>query len=444
MNTEMNGMKPLRYSVVATFLVLLLLWGSLAAVAAPVATDEKPDAPTNAVSLNDSFADSVNGKENLLKAYSIHEISRYLAQMEPADAVAALKVFRVMQLLKSKYVGDVTTAALLTGALKGTVNALDDPYSVYMDPKMYKDLMVSTKGSFGGVGLVLGMKEKMLTVVAPIEGTPGEKAGIKSGDQILRIDDKETKDLSLDEAVGMIRGTEGTQVILNIRRGAAGSQNYTLTRTNIQIKTVGGKMLDNGIGYIRLSMFSETTDRELQAKLTELEGKGLKAVVLDLRNNPGGLLEEGIKVARFFVPKGPVVSVVRKDGSRETSYSELEKSRWPLAVLINGGSASASEIVAGAIQDTGAGTLIGTKSFGKGSVQTVVQIDQESAVKFTIAKYYTPKDRSIHGIGIEPDIVVELPEIKDTGKDAEQEQKNDTKKDPQLEKAVEVLKQKIQ
>ena len=301
MYTKKWGWVMVRRWLTTATLVAAMLWISLLSSVAVAAADvEKMDTPQGAASAFTAFPNNIDEKGSLLKAYSINEINRYLSQMEPADAINTLKIFRVMHLLKTKYVGDVTTGAMLTGALKGTVAALDDPYSVYMDPKMYKDLLVSTKGSFSGVGLVLGMKEKALTVVAPIEGTPGEKAGIKSGDQIIRIDNRETQDMPLDEAVNMIRGPEGTSVTLTIRRGTVALQEFNLIRTNIQIKTVGGKMLDNGIGYIRLTMFNEHTDAELTAKLQELSGLGMKGLVLDLRNNPGGLLEASVKVARAF------------------------------------------------------------------------------------------------------------------------------------------------
>ena len=337
-------------------------------------------------------------------------------------------MLRALQVVKSRYVEDVSVDTLMAGSIKGMVNSLNDPHSIYMDNKMLKDFMIETEGSFGGVGIVIGTKDKLLTVVAPIEGTPGEKAGIKSGDQIIKIDGQDTKDLALDEAVNKIRGPEGSKVVLTIKRGED-TKDYTLTRSNIQIKTVAGKMLDNQIGYIRLSMFNENTGEDFIHKLQELEKQGMKAIVLDLRDNPGGLLNESVKVASQLVPKGPVVSVVTRDGQRETHSSNLAAPKYPVAVLVNGGSASASEIVAGAIQDTGVGTLIGTKTYGKGSVQTVIRLDEASAVKLTIAKYLTPKDRSINGIGIEPDITIELSETKD--------------KDVQLEKALEVLKSKL-
>ena len=361
---------------------------------------------------------------------SVLEINYYLSQMSPDELAATLKLFRAVQVVKGQYVGTAEGPLLMTGSLKGMVNSLGDPYSVYLDPKMYSELMLETKGSFGGVGIVLGVKDKQLTVVAPIEGTPAETAGILSGDLIVKIDGQDTKDMALDEAVGKIRGKEGSKVTLTIQRTGQEVEEYSLTRATIVLKSVSGKILENGIGYIRLSMFSETTGNDFTQKMSELTEQGMTSLILDLRNNPGGLIGESVKVARLLVPHGPIVSVIGKDGERETSQSYLEKTPLPLVVLINGGSASASEIVAGAIQDTSAGKLIGVKTFGKGSVQRIIPLDKDSAVKITIAEYHTPKDRSIHGKGIEPDIVVEMPKDKDA------------KSDPQLDKAIEVLKSK--
>ncbi|SDF27388.1 S41 family peptidase [Sporomusa acidovorans] len=353
----------------------------------------------------------------------------YLMNAWSSDIVSTLRVLRAMQVVKSRYVEDVPVDTLMAGSIKGMVNSLNDPHSLYMDAKMYKQFMIETEGSFGGVGIVIGTKDKQLTVIAPIEGTPGEQAGIKSGDQIIKIDGQDTKELALDEAVNKIRGPEGSKVVLTIMRDQE-VQDYTLTRSNIQIKTVAGKMLDNNMGYIRISMFNENTGNDFVQKLQELEKQGLKSLVLDLRDNPGGLVDECVKVAGQFVPKGPVVSIVTRDGRRETHSSNLETTKYPVAILVNGGSASASEIVAGAAQDTGSGILIGTKTYGKGSVQTVIRLDDGSAIKLTIAKYLTPNDRAINGVGIEPDIKVELPENRN--------------RDVQLDKAVEVLKSKMQ
>ena len=406
----MNMLKSHFLRVTVTFLLILNL--GLGAVNANVQSVKNPFDPT------------------YTQNPAVLEINYYLTQMNPEELAATLKLFRAVQVVKGQYVGTAEGSLLMTGSLKGMVNSLGDPYSVYLDPKMYSELMLETKGSFGGVGIVLGVKEKQLTVVAPIEGTPAEAAGIQSGDLIMKIDNQDTKDMALDEAVGKIRGKEGSTVTLTIRRASQEPQEYKLTRATIVLKSVSGKMLENGIGYIRLSMFSETTGNDFLLKMNELTGQGMKSLILDLRNNPGGLIGESVKVASLLVPKGPIVSVIGKDGTRETSESQLEKSTMPLVVLINGGSASASEIVAGAIQDTGAGKLIGVKTFGKGSVQRIIPLDKDSAVKITIAEYHTPKDRSIHGKGIEPDILDEMPKDKEA------------KEDPQLDKAIEVLKAK--
>lgn len=352
----------------------------------------------------------------------------YLINGKSTDVISTLKFFRAVQIITSRYVEPVPMETLMAGAVKGMVNSLGDPHSIYMDAKMYKDFMIETEGSFGGVGIVIGVKDKTLTVVSPIEGTPGEKAGIKSGDQIAKIDGQDSKDMALDEAVGKIRGPEGSTVVLSIRRGNEPLKDYALVRSNIQIKTVAGKMLPDNIGYIRISMFNENTGSDLARKYQELESEGMKAVVLDLRDNPGGLLQESVKVANLFVPKGPVVSVVTRDGQREVHSSVLEKVKYPVSVLVNGGSASASEIVAGAIQDTAAGTLIGAKTYGKGSVQTILRLDG-GGIKLTIAKYLTPKDRAINGVGLEPDIKIDM--------------EKDAQKDVQLDKAIEVVKEKI-
>ena len=406
----MNMPKNHVLRILVTFLLIMSL--GLGATAA------------NAQSIKNPFDPSFSQNASVL------EINYYLSQMSPDELAATLKLFRAVQVVKGQYVGTAEGPLLMTGSLKGMVNSLGDPYSVYLDPKMYNELMLETKGSFGGVGIVLGVRDKQLTVVAPIEGTPAEAAGILSGDLIMKIDGQDTKDMALDEAVGKIRGKEGSKVTLTIQRDGKESQEYTLTRATIVLKSVSGKMLENGIGYIRLSMFSETTGNDFTQKMSELKEQGMTSLILDLRNNPGGLIGESVKVARLLVPQGTIVSVIGKDGERETSQSYLEKTPLPMVVLINGGSASASEIVAGAIQDSGAGKLIGVKTFGKGSVQRIIPLDKDSAVKITIAEYHTPKDRSIHGKGIEPDIVVEMPKDKDA------------KSDPQLDKAIEVLKSK--
>ena len=408
-----NRKKTLLFHIIAVLTMIQLAW-------LPMTGQAQPKEAAATISLPEKIA--------------VMEINYYLSKMGPDELAATLKIFRAAQVVKGQYVGTADGVTLMTGAVKGLVNALGDPYSVYMDPKMYSELMLETKGSFGGVGIVLGVKDKKLTVVAPIEGTPAEAAGILSGDQIVRIGELDTKDMALDEAVGKIRGPEGSKVTLTIQRNGKEAQEFPLTRATIVIKSVSGKMLDKEMGYIRVSMFSETTGKDFTRKLEELKDQGMTSLVLDLRNNPGGLIDQCVKVAELLVPKGPIVSVIGKDGDRETYQSSSTVAPLPLTVLVNGGSASASEIVAGAIQDRGVGKLVGVKTFGKGSVQRLMPLDKESAVKITIAEYHTPNDRSIHGKGIVPDVIVEIP------KDFDRE----SKQDPQLDKAIEVLKETLQ
>ena len=341
--------------------------------------------------------------------------------------VNTIKILGVYSLINKSYVNDVVSDKLVAGMIKGMVESLGDEHSIYLDKKMYQEMLMKTEGYFGGVGIVLGVKDKDLTVVAPIEDTPGFLAGIKPGDIIVAIDQINVKELSLEEAVNKIRGEQGSTVVLSIKRSAE-IKDYILNRSNIEIKTVKGEILDNNVGYIRIAMFSEKTATELNKVYQELINKGATAFVLDLRSNPGGLLQASVAAANLFVPQGPVVSVVHKDGSKEVYSSNLASINYPLAVLINGGSASAAEILAGAIKDTNAGTLIGTKSYGKGSVQGVIPIGNAEAIKLTIAKYYTPSNVSIDGVGIEPNIIVELPK--------------DAKTDVQLAKALAVVKNK--
>ena len=355
----------------------------------------------------------------------------YVFRLSAEDGLQALRFFRAFKAVQAQYVEGIDTQRLISGAIRGMVGSLEDPHSVYMDEKLYNEFKVETSGAFGGVGIVVGMKDKHLIVVSPIEGTPGEKAGIKSGDRIVRIDGAETKNMPLDEAVGKIRGPEGSQITLSIERGESEVIDFALTRSIIDIKTVGGKMLDEQTGYIRITTFNEHTGADFLKKYQELEELGMKRLVLDLRNNPGGIVEESVKVAGRLVPKGPVVSMVTRNGKKETRNSNLETPPIPLAVLVNGGSASASEIVAGAVQDTHAGTLVGTKTFGKGSVQTIFRLS-DGAIKLTIAKYFTPAERSINGVGIEPDIVVE----------GNGERRGEIGADAQLDKALEILRDK--
>ena len=342
-----------------------------------------------------------------------------------------VRFFGALRFIETQYVQDVDYTKLIDGAISGMVKTLDDPHSIYLNQQMYEMLKAHTEGSFGGIGIVMGFKDNKVTVISVMEGTPGEAAGIKTGDEIVAVDGKPTHEIEPEEVAMHIRGEVGTNVVLTIRRAGEEDQDYTITRATIQVHTVAGQMLPDteGIGYIRIASFSEHTASEFKEAYNNLETEGMKGMILDLRENPGGLVTSCVEIANMVVPKGPVVSVVQKDGTKEEYDSKLEKEKYPSVVLIDGNSASASEILAGALQDTGAATLVGAKSYGKGSVQVVMPLYDDDALKLTIAKYYTPSGRSIDGTGIEPDVPVE--------------QADGASNDTQLLKAIDIMKSKL-
>ena len=331
----------------------------------------------------------------------------YVLQSVTGSLPGTFKFMRALSIVRSSFIESVDYNKLYEGAIKGMVNALGDPYSVYLDEESFKSLVMSTEGHFGGIGVVIGMKDNNFVVIAPLKGTPGDRAGIKSGDKITAIDSKKTAGQTLEDVVAQIRGKEGTTVEIELKTVAGEVKTVRVIRSDIKLETVAGEMKNNKIGYIRIGMFNENTGSDFIKKFHELEGQGMEGLVLDLRDNPGGLLSESVKVAELMVPKGPIVSVTERSGKSVTEYSSLEKAKYPVAVIVNQGSASAAEIVAGALQDTKAGKLFGTKTFGKGSVQAVSNLDESTGMKLTIARYYTPSGRSINGTGIEPDVLVE-------------------------------------
>lgn len=340
-----------------------------------------------------------------------------------------MRFITAYRFIETKYVNDTDDVKLIDGAIDGMVKSLNDPHSNYLSPKMYKTLIEQTEGSFAGIGVVMGMdNEQKIHIVGIMENSPGQKAGLQEGDEILAVDGVPVTQMAFDEVAAHVRGQAGTDVVLTIMRDNA-NQDITITRDNIKLKTVGHKMLDNNIGYIQIVSFSEDTANEFNEAYNDLKNQGMKALVLDLRNNPGGLLTTCVEIAKKLVPKGEIVSIVDKQGNKETYSSSLEAPEYPLAVLINKNSASASEILSGAIQDTKAGTIIGNTSYGKGSVQTILPMFEDDAVKLTIAKYYTPSGRSIDGTGITPDIEINLDE--------------NATLDTQLDKALEVLKAQL-
>lgn len=340
-----------------------------------------------------------------------------------------MRFITAYRFIETKYVNDTDDVKLIDGAIDGMVKSLNDPHSNYLSPKMYKTLMEQTEGSFAGIGVVMGIdNEQKIHIVGIMENSPGQKAGLQEGDEILAVDGVPVTQMAFDEVAAHVRGQAGTDVVLTIMRDNA-NQDITITRDNIKLKTVGHKMLDNNIGYIQIVSFSEDTANEFNEAYNDLKNQGMKALVLDLRNNPGGLLTTCVEIAKKLVPKGEIVSIVDKQGNKETYSSSLEAPEYPLVVLINKNSASASEILSGAIQDTKAGTIIGNTSYGKGSVQTILPMFEDDAVKLTIAKYYTPSGRSIDGTGITPDIEINLDE--------------NATSDTQLDKALEVLKAQL-
>jgi carboxyl-terminal processing protease len=384
-----------------------------------------------------------------------------------------LKVFTdVLGLLQKEYVEETHSKDLVYGAIKGMLETLD-PHSAFMPPNVYKEMQEETKGRFEGLGIEITVKDGVLTVVSPIEDTPAFRAGIQAGDQIQKIDGELTKNLTLMDSVKRLRGPKGTKVTITImREGFSKPREFTLARDVIPIRSVRYELKEKQYGYIRLTQFQEKTEGEFDKAIKALESESrgaIKGLILDLRNNPGGLLDQAVKVADRFIESGLVVSMEgRREDQKMRFYAHPQgtMARYPLVVLVNGGSASGSEIVAGAIQDHGRGILVGTQTFGKGSVQTIFPMKDGSGLRLTTARYYTPNGRSIQAKGIIPDIIVSaaLPEEEKTvpplkpptEKDLERhlidnKEKEKTKKeevkdkekkpaDPQLERALELLK----
>jgi len=380
------------------------------------------------------------------------------------DAYDTLKVFsEVLTLVRHNYVESTNSRELIFGAIRGMLEGLD-PHSSFMPPELYKEMQVETQGSFGGLGIEITVRERYLTVVAPIEGTPADRAGIVAGDRIIRIDGAPTKDMTLVDAVRKLRGPKGTPVTITILREDQDPFDVTVTRDIIEVHSVRTSDLGDGIGYVRLISFQERTSRDLQEELKALREKGMRGLVLDLRNNPGGLLTQAVQIADLFLEKGKLI-VYTEGRAKSQNLSFVDQhdnpQDFPMVVLVNKGSASASEIVAGALQDHQRAVVVGTQTFGKGTVQTVIPLNDGSGLRLTTAKYFTPNKRAIDGAGLTPDIVVEPPKppttTKNQGSTKDRRQETigeqegdpsrplgrsapDPKNDPQLGRAVEVLK----
>ena len=329
-----------------------------------------------------------------------------------------LKIFTdVLAIVQRDYVKEVESRQLVEGAIKGLLTTLD-PHSGYLDPEFYQDLQVETKGQFGGLGIEITIKDGLLVVVSPMEGSPAERAGIRSGDAIVKIDGVFAKDFSLIDAVKKLRGPKGSSVVISVfRKGVQDLFDVKLVRDNIEIHSVRSKALGDGFGYIRLSQFMEKTADDLRTDLQRLKkqaGGELKGLILDMRNNPGGLLNQAIRVSDLFLNEGVIVyTEARVESQRQKFFAHVRgtEPEYPMIVLINSGSASASEIVAGALKDHGRALLLGTQTFGKGSVQTIVPLENGGAVRMTTALYYTKSGHSIQALGIKPDIEMEVSDV---------------------------------
>ena len=359
-----------------------------------------------------------------------------------------LKLFtEVLSIVQNQYVDEVPPKDLIYNAIKGTLRGLD-PHSSFLDPDSYKEMQVETSGSFGGLGIEITLRDDVLTVVSPIEGTPAHRAGLLTGDRIVKIDGLVTKDMQLPDAVKRMRGKPGTKVTITVvREGWTEPKDFDITREQIRVQSVRSADLGGGIAYVKLRQFQEQSPGDMAAALEKASKTGMKALVLDLRGNPGGLLTAAVEVTEEFIDDGKLVVYtegrVRNQNMRFSAHAKKSYPNLPMVVLVNQGSASASEIVAGALQDWGRAIVVGTQTFGKGSVQTIIPLSDGSGLRLTTAKYFTPKGRSIHGKGITPDIVVEIPKETTAARDRQQpalDPMEELKKDIQVQRALDVIK----
>jgi len=386
------------------------------------------------------------------------------------DVYEDLRVFTdVLTHLQNDYVEETENRRLIYGAIKGMLDTLD-PHSSFMPPEVYKEMQMETRGKFEGLGIVIEKKKGLLLVVSPIEDTPAFKAGVQSGDHIIKIDDQPTENMTLHEAAMKMRGPKGTKVTLTVvREGVTKPKEITIVRDIIPLKSVKYEVLEEGIGYVRISQFNEQTASDFEKaldKLNSLNKAPIKSLIIDLRNNPGGLLDQAVKVADKFIGSGVIVSIEGRNKEQKmkfTAHKEGTVENYTVVVLVNSGSASGSEILAGALQDHGRALILGTQTFGKGSVQTIFPLKDGSGLKLTTATYYTPKGRSIQAMGIAPNIVVPYSRVSEGEESKEQAsrllekdlerhlkgeqgekglEKPEEKKvlDSQLERAVQILK----
>ncbi len=348
------------------------------------------------------------------------------------------EVVALQEAVGQQFYKDTKDVDFKTGLKRSLFQSLDDPYSVYFDAKEYKSFNEMNEGSYGGIGVIVSPGEDgLITVVSPIADTPGERAGLTTGDKILKVNGTEVFGEKIDEAVGMMKGQPGTDVTLNVLKKDNQQSDVKITREKIVLKSAESEMLADGVGYLKLSVFDDKSASEFEAQLKSLTGKKAKGLIIDLRNNPGGSLEECIRISDMLLGEQTIVSTKDRAGNEDVERSDSLKTALPYVLLVNGGSASASEILTGAVKDTKSGVVIGTRTFGKGLVQAVNTLPDGDGYKITVAQYFTPNGSYIHGKGIEPDITVELPEaLKDRSGLPHEE-------DPQFQKALEIIKSEI-
>lgn len=356
----------------------------------------------------------------------------YLMGGNLSKAGDMIRFIATVRFVENHFDGEVDQTALINGSIDGMMKSLGDKYSIYLDEDKFRQLNNINNGTFGGIGVVMSFAEPgHCKIMSVMENTPGQQAGLQDGDEVIAVEGTPVSELQPEEVVGKIRGVEGTQVVITIRRQGEEDKDYTLTRSSIPMTTAAGEMIpDTDIGYIRIASFSENTGREFKDALEKEKSQNAKGLIIDLRANPGGLVTACMEIANMVVPEGEVVSLIDKSGNKQVFNSSMTETGIPIVVLIDGNSASASEILAGALKDRGAATLVGMKSYGKGSVQTILPLFRGDGIKLTVAKYYTPSGTSIDGIGIQPDVEIAMPE--------------DPVEDVQLLKAIEVMKGKIQ
>lgn len=351
------------------------------------------------------------------------------------------KLNRIKSIIDTYYLDEIDEDKMVEGMYKGLVSSLKDPYSVYYTKDEFAALMESSSGSYCGIGAYVSqdVKTGVITIVKPFEGGPAYEVGILPGDIIYKVSGEEATGKDLSEIVSKMKGEEGTTVDLEIiRAGESEPVKLTIERRTVEVPTISYEMLDNKVGYIQIAEFDEVTGPQFRSAITDLDNQGMKGLVIDLRNNPGGLLDTVCDMLDRMLPEGLIVYTEDKNGTRTEEVKSTAKESFdkPLVVMINGNSASASEVFAGAIQDYGIGTILGTTSFGKGIVQSVIPLSDGSGVKVTVSKYYTPKGRNIHEIGIEPDVVVELKDKLKT------KVVIDKSEDNQLQEAIKIINEK--